>query len=424
MKVLKFGGTSLKNAEMIKNVANIIISVKAKKKIIILSASATITDTLSLITEIILKDKEQTALKLKYIKEFHIKIAKDLGFDDAELLQIKNIQNDLQEVINAIELINIMSNQSKSRILSYGEYLSTRILSIYLLKLGIENHLFDSTLYVEYDGNNAKLVHKNIITQKLETHSIIIFQGFIAKNTEGKLTTLGRGGSDFSASIIGEALAAKEIQIWTDVSGVFSGDPKLFSKSKGIKTLSYQSMKRIAFYGAKVLHHKSILPALNSNIPVKILNTYKPDDYGTILKLKNPNSLTPGIAVKKGVFLLEISGLSDTGNEFSSALFHKISSYGLNILHSNLNDDILTVVLETIPEELKSELDYTNFSIKNVDFVFIIDLNKKNSNKLLKLIVDNKVLHSNFDNINKTCILILDSNQKNNIFLNKIHSCF
>ena len=311
MIVMKFGGTSVKNAERIKVVADIVKSRLSDKPVVVCSATAGTTNKLIEMANIAFKGESTKEIR-EELKKKHNEIVKDLGIEGKDILEIFD---DMAKLMERVENIKLASSETLDHIQSYGERISCRLVAAYLDKIGVKSKAYDA-----YDvgmltnpdfGKAEPLDHAPDLIKghvdKME--HVPVITGFIGKTTAGEITTLTRGGSDYTASIIGGAIDAKEVQIWTDVDGVMSADPKVVKEAKTIDTLSFNEASELAVFGARVLHPKSLIPALKKNIPVRVLNTYNPEGKGTkvVMESERADNIIKAIACKKGVSLVNVT---------------------------------------------------------------------------------------------------------------------
>jgi aspartate kinase len=309
MIVMKFGGSSVGGTEEIKKVCNIIKSKLEKKPIVIVSAIKGVTDMLiSLGNDLALATYEN---RLQEIKNKHYKIIDELG------LNVIILEKDFEILESEAKkyLGKNLDKKSLDTIQSFGEQFSSKIVSSYLNKMGIKSRPYNSWElgFVTDDrfGEAEPLEGTFVALNKSIDHldQIPIITGFIGKTQRGEITTLGRGGSDYSAGIIGAAIGAEEIQIWTDVDGIMSADPKAVNNARTLETVSFAEASELAFFGAKVLHPKTIFPSVSKNIPVRVLNTFNPSSKGTlILKVGKQNGeVVKAITSKPNVILINVS---------------------------------------------------------------------------------------------------------------------
>jgi len=301
MIVLKFGGTSVSNSSAMEKVISILEKRKKEPQLVVLSACSGITDTLIQISDAAAKGDVSYAKALsRQIQERHLDTARSLILN-AELFNIASKDiidfiDSLNELIDGIAILKECTLHTRSKCLSYGEYLSTNVFYHYCNSQGLKSQLSDSKLLIKTIGkdNETKIdfdqTYQLIKSSIDHIPEIKIVQGFIASNGNGRITTFTRGGSDYSAAIYGAALDAEVIEIWSDVSGVLSADPRLVRKALPIEKMSFDEIRELSFYGAKVLHPDTIKPAMKKNIPVKILNTFKSDDSGTTILAESKDS--------------------------------------------------------------------------------------------------------------------------------------
>ena len=308
MIVMKFGGTSVGNADAIKQVASIVQNDVRKKKVIVLSACSGITNKLLYLGKksAYIDEKERIYL-IEDIIHFHTDIMYSLDIHRTTLdAEFTFIAKDIAKFCEGISLLGECTARSLDRLSSFGELLSTLIFSEYVKEIGLDAELVNASSFMKTDSTytSAHIEYDSMILQvqktiipKCEHKDIIITQGFIGSDANDIITTLGRGGSDFSAALIGMAIEAKEIVIWTDVSGIASADPKLISNAHTIEKMSFQEARLLSFFGAKVLHPETILPAIKHNIPVIVKNTFSPHEKGTVIVADSKYSASKIISI-------------------------------------------------------------------------------------------------------------------------------
>ncbi len=295
-KVMKFGGTSVGNHLAMEQVFRIVQkNASGNKLIVVLSACAGVTDSLLKLAEKSLSaEPTETEKIIETLEARHLQLVVELfrnGEKTANCIKTVNfIFESLKKLVEGIRILGEITPKVTAEILSYGEILSSTIFYQFLISQGLVGFLLDAREVIHTDGVhlNAKPDLKKIAfnSTKLENifknYKIIITQGFIgswAKET----TTLGRGGSDLSASLFGYCIDADEVQIWTDVDGVMTADPKLVDNPKTLSKMVFEEVVELSFYGAKVLHPETIKPAISKNIPIRVLNTFNPNGEGTLI---------------------------------------------------------------------------------------------------------------------------------------------
>lgn len=283
MIVMKYGGSSVKDSEMFKRVAEIVKKDLDKNPIVVLSAVKGVTDNL------IKAMKESLVGKYEAYNEIeakHKEIISDLGLDS------DIVKEDMDELKSALDT-NTKLKSKTSKMLDYisffGERMSVKILSALLNKQGVKSSSYvsgDIGLLTDSNFGDATLLDESYDNLKeffYDKEEVSVVTGFGGKDKEGEWTTFNRGGSDYVAAIIGAAVNASEIQIWTDVSGIMTIDPRIVPEAKSLEVLSFSEAAESAFFGAKVLHPKTIKPAMDKDIPVRVLNTFEPEHKGTLI---------------------------------------------------------------------------------------------------------------------------------------------
>jgi len=343
MKVFKFGGASVKTAEAVRNVANIISKYQNDKIMVVVSAMDKTTNALENLWKSYQNNDEKKLEYFQQIKDFHFGIFN-------ELISINTIEFEqkLQAEFDNLESILIKENEhtaacNYAKIVSFGEIFSTLIVFSYLKSNGYSCKWELSGDYIITDENfrEAKVdwkLSENKITKELkpkfETVDIIVSQGFVAKSTSGKATTLGREGSDYSAAIFAYGLDAEGVYIWKDVPGLLNADPKFFKDTKKLDYISYRETIELAYYGASIIHPKTIQPLQNKNIPLYIKSFKFPDEIGSTIQSKTyADSLIPSYIFKKEQVLISISpkDFSFIAEENMSYIFNKMTQYGLKV---------------------------------------------------------------------------------------------
>ncbi|MBI2657390.1 lysine-sensitive aspartokinase 3 [Candidatus Woesearchaeota archaeon] len=332
---MKFGGTSVGDADRIANVANIVKSNVKRNPVVVVSAVTKITDALIRLGKESAQGKGHETLE--HIRKTHFEIIERLGMGK-ELL--KEDLNELESLADQIRSSKGINEKTLDQIQSFGERMSSKIIASQLNKIGIKSQSFDSWQlgfltneeFGEAEPLDASYANLNKNIKKLDIVPVIT--GFIGKTEKGEITTLGRGGSDYTAAIIGAAAGADEIQIWTDVNGVMSTDPKIVANARTLEKVSFAEASELAYFGARVLHPKTILPAMKKNIPVKVLNSFNPENEGTVI-VNMPyrdNNAVKAIAHKKNIALVNIDSTRMLGAYgFLARLFGIFDKYRKSI---------------------------------------------------------------------------------------------
>ena len=345
MKVLKFGGTSVANAENISKVINILKeSAQKEKLVVVVSALGGTTDTLLEAGDLAKNGDSAFTASFEAIENRHIEAVRSLIPIDKQsgvLGGLKKILNELQSTLEGVSLLKEFSDKTHDKIVSFGERLSSFIV-VNALKAKVENvDIKDSReLVLTNDDFTQAIVDidttsKNIVAFfKENTSQIIVMPGFVAANKDGETTTLGRGGSDYTAAILASALDASILEIWTDVSGMYTANPKLVKGAYPIATISYQEAMELSHFGAKVLYPPTVQPVLKKEIPMVIKNTFDADAAGTYISKNNNESKTliKGISHINEVSLITLEGNGMIGIPgFSKRLFETLSQEKINV---------------------------------------------------------------------------------------------
>ena len=347
MQVLKFGGSSVANANNINSVIEIIKQASKKNNniVIILSALGGTTDGLLEAVTFASNSDISYKEKLQALEHRHLAIVKDLIPIDRQssvLSMVKKKFNEIEDTCNGVFLLKELSQRTKDSIISNGELLSSKIFSEKLRSLGIDNTWKDAREMIITDSQfgaanvDFTLTNKNIQTFFFSLESpICILPGFISSDKNGTSTTLGRGGSDYTAAIVAAALSVSTVEIWTDVSGMMTADPRLVSNAKIIQKISYQEAMELSHFGAKVIYPPTIQPVMNKRIPVWIKNTFAPQEPGTLIEnasSKNGGSIR-GISSINKLALLSLEGSGMIGIPgFSKRLFEALSNEKINVI--------------------------------------------------------------------------------------------
>ncbi len=309
MVVMKFGGNSVGDSERIKNVCDIIKSKLKEKPIVVLSAVKGITDKLIDTAKMAAND-EDVSKELEEIKETHHKILKDLEL--GESLVDEQLEA-YDKVVDKIFEMKKTTPEIMDEVQSFGERMSVRIAAAYLNKIGIKAKAFDAYdigMITTPDYGKAEPLpdtEEKVAEQIKKIKELPVITGFIGKDSAGNITTLGRGGSDYTAAIIGAAIG-HVIEIWTDVNGIMTADPKVVKEAKTIDEITFDEASELAYFGARVLHPKTIWPAIKKNLSVKVLNSFEPSHKGTTIvgKAKESKEIIKAIACKKNISLINI----------------------------------------------------------------------------------------------------------------------
>ena len=347
MKVLKFGGTSVANAQNIKLVLDIVLQKATQNKVIVVvSAFTKVTDLLVLASQKAASNDESYKEIVTEIEKKHLDAIKELipiNEQSSTLSHIKRIINHLETLLDGCFLLGELSLRTSDTILSFGELLSSYIIAEAFQQKEKNSGYKDSRELIKTNSNFGKAVVNFEVTNPLivdyfttNNSQIVVMPGFIASTNEAIGTTLGRGGSDYTAAIIAGALNATELEIWTDVNGMFTANPKIVKQAQPIATISYQEAMELSHFGAKVLYPPTIQPVLKKNIPILIKNTFEPQAEGTLISNKEatPNANpVKGITHIDNICLITLEGSGMIGVAGSSKrLFEVLSQEDVNVI--------------------------------------------------------------------------------------------
>jgi aspartokinase/homoserine dehydrogenase 1 len=336
MKVLKFGGTSVGSAENIKQVKDIVVN-KGDDVIVVVSALGGITDKILTAATNAVTGTTDFHTELTTIRQRHDETLAELFSNPQPVKEIvDNLLDELEHILTGIKLIGELTPKTLDRIAGLGERISSNIVAQYI---GCVRK--DSSEFIRTDSNFGKATVDFTVTNKKinETFKnfkgIAIVPGFISKNDKGEFTTLGRGGSDFTAAIIAAALDVDILEIWTDVSGFMTADPRVIRKAYTIPDLTYSEAMELSHFGAKVIYPPTILPVFKKGIPILIKNTFEPEHPGTkIVKgVKTGKHPIKGISSISGITLLTIQGIGMVGvTGISMRLFSALAKENINVI--------------------------------------------------------------------------------------------
>ncbi|MBJ2175995.1 aspartate kinase [Aureibaculum sp. A20] len=333
MKVFKFGGASVKDAEGVKNIVKVLNDVDYQDLLIVVSAMGKMTNAFEKIADAYFYKKEELPVFIKVVRDYHYDIVNEL-FENKE----HDVYSEIQNLFIGLTGFMIQNKSTDfnfvyDQIVSVAELISTKIVSFYLNISAIENTWLDvrECIKTNSDFRDAKvdwkLTEKSIVT-KVNPQILYITQGFIAANEHGNTTTLGREGSDYSAGIFAYCLNADSLTIWKDVEGVLNADPRYFNETQLLEQISYTEAIELAFYGASVIHPKTLQPLQNKGIPLLVKSFLNPKKKGThVSDGKRLVPETPCFIVKKNQLFLSISAL-----DFSFVVEHNISEI-FNLFH-------------------------------------------------------------------------------------------
>lgn len=328
MIVMKFGGTSVGDAAAINRVAEIVKSKLDHAPVVVVSAMTRVTDGLLRVARIATERRyEEAAGLIEELRQRHLDTARELlaGHEVANAYSldwaVRSIDyqfNEMSGLARSVATLGELTPRSQDAIVSFGERLSSVIVTAAFAARGIAAELVDSRQFVVTDKQFTRAAPDMLATRQracdvllpvIEQSCVPVAQGFIGATIDGVTTTIGRGGSDYSAAILGAALGAEAIEIWTDVDGLMTADPRVVRSARRIRVISFAEASELSYFGAKVLHPSTVMPAVEQGIPVHIFNTLNPSCEGTLIVSKPPASTSPlkSIAFKRGVTIINVT---------------------------------------------------------------------------------------------------------------------
>ena len=331
MKVLKFGGTSVGSAARMKDVARLICD--GEQKIVVLSAMSGTTNSLVEISDYLYKNNIAGALeKINALESKYFDVIEELYESEKYKLEAKNTLKSIFDYLRSFSK-SVFTLFEEKVILAQGELLSTNMFQLYLVEKGENCAMLPALDYMRIDKNaepDTNFIAENLAIQiQLQPDKMIyITQGFICRNIYGEIDNLQRGGSDYTASLVGAAIKASEIQIWTDIDGMHNNDPRFVEGTKPVPVLHFEEAAELAYFGAKILHPTCILPAKLANIPVRLLNTMEPKAPGTLISTQSKKGKIEAVAAKDGITAIKVkSGRMLLAHGFLRKVFEIFESY-------------------------------------------------------------------------------------------------
>ncbi|MBQ3670758.1 MAG: aspartate kinase [Treponema sp.] len=385
MIVMKFGGSSVANAERIKHVASIIKSFSSRRPVVVLSAMGDTTDHLLDAADLAV----QGTVDIAKVEKLHLDTAKELGI---QVPAIQELLGELKTLLTGISMLHELTKRTRDYLVSFGERMSVRMMAAYLSQNGTQAKFYDAwDIGMVSDSNymSAELlddVWENIpkaldAYKSGKTGEIPIVTGFIAKDKNGIITTLGRGGSDLSATMIGAAMDAEEIQTWKDVDGILTTDPRVVKEARPVPEVTYEEAQELAMFGSQVLHPRSMIPCRKTGTTVRVKNSYNIESPGTVIVEKHTNG-TPrvtAITCVKDVTLIDIqsSGMFGAAG-FLAHIFNQFLKWNISIDVIATSEVSVSLTVNT-----KAKLDGLIQDLERV-----ADVSVKTSKSIVTLICD------------------------------------
>ncbi|XP_057437593.1 aspartokinase 2, chloroplastic-like [Lotus japonicus] len=392
--VMKFGGSSVASAERMREVANLVLSFPEERPIVVLSAMGKTTNLLLLAGEKAVSCGVTNADRideLSIIEDLHLKTAEELGVD--RILISKHLE-ELEQLLKGIAMMKELTPRTQDYLVSFGECMSTRIFAAYLNKLGVKARQYDAFeigFITTDDFTNADIleatypaVAKRLHSDWVSDPAIPIITGFLGKARKScAVTTLGRGGSDLTATTIGKALGLPEIQVWKDVDGVLTCDPNICPQAEPVPYLTFDEAAELAYFGAQVLHPQSMRPAREGDIPVRVKNSYNPKAPGTLITKTRDMSkaLLTSIVLKRNISMLDIVSTRMLGQfGFLAKVFSIFEDLGISVDVVATSEVSISLTLDPSKfwsrELIQQELDYV---VEELEKIAVVKLLKNRS---------------------------------------------
>ncbi len=385
MIVMKFGGSSVANAERIRHVASIVQEYKSERPVVVLSAMGDTTDHLLEAADNAVNGKVDIAK----VEKLHLDTARELGVD---VPAVKELLDELGTLLTGIGMLRELTKRTRDYLVSFGERMSVRMMAAYLEKCGTSAKFYDAwDVGIVSDSRymSAELldeVWENIpkclnAYKEGAVDEIPIVTGFIAKDKNGTITTLGRGGSDLSATMIGAAMGAKEIQTWKDVDGIMTTDPRVVKTSKLVPEVTYEEAQELAMFGAQVLHPRSMIPCRKTGTPVRVKNSYNIHSPGSIIVEQHSGEtpLVTAITCVKDVTLIDVQSSRMLGaSGFLAHIFNQFLKWEISI-------DVIATSEVSVSLTVSGKYDLTNVM---EDLARVAEVHAKKNKAIITIICD------------------------------------
>ncbi|MDN3664704.1 aspartate kinase [Algibacter miyuki] len=425
MKVLKFGGTSVGSVENMLNVKNIIND--GTKKVVVLSAMSGTTNQLVAIAKDIKSNQSSLAIdQISKLKNTYFEVIDTLLYNEALNKETKSYVSEvfgfLTECASGVPSV-LLDNQ----IVAQGELLSTFMFNSFLKQEGVQSALLPALDFMRIDSFKEPDIDYikekfQVVLNEAGSADIYITQGFICLDADGEVSNLQRGGSDYTATIIGAAILAEEVQIWTDIDGMHNNDPRYVENTNPISNLSFDEAAELAYFGAKILHPQTVTPVRADSIPVRLKNTMNPEAHGTLISSKTSGDGIKAIAAKDGITAIKIkSARMLQAHGFLKKVFEIFETYQTSIdmittsevaVSLTIDDDEnLDKILVELQKIASIEVD------KNQSIVCLVGhavVNHQETYKLFQILQDVKIRMISYGGSNNNISLLIDSNDKIN----------
>lgn len=423
MKVLKFGGTSVGSIENISNVKNIINN--GEKKVVVLSAMSGTTNKLVAISKSIQENNAIDALeKLNDLQEVYngviVKLINDSNLRKDVNTYVSGIFSFLIECTNKSYSITLENN-----ILAQGELLSTYMVNAYLNQEGVSSTLLPALSFMRINAEkepNIKYIEKHFkkVFEEAKDSEIYITQGFICLDDSDEVSNLQRGGSDYTATIIGAAIKADEVQIWTDIDGMHNNDPRYVENTSAISNLSFDEAAELAYFGAKILHPQTVSPVRKDSIPVRLKNTMDPEAYGTLISSETSENGIKAIAAKDNITAIKIkSGRMLQAHGFLKKVFEIFEVYETSIDMITTSEVAVSLTIDDDKnlDKILNELEaFSTVEVdKNQSIICLVGhtvVNHHDTYKLFQILQDVKIRMISYGGSSNNISLLINSDNK------------
>ena len=371
MKILKFGGTSVGTPQRIQNLVQIVKN--EESCIVVLSAMAGTTNALVEITEFLYKGDDENALqKIEDLEQDYISRVNELYTSDKYLTKgLELIDSHFIYIRNFVH--KTFTQLQEKSVLAQGELISTAMFHYHLAENHVDSVLLPALNFmrIDKDGEPDNYYIQENLKREINQHpqsKLFITQGYICRNTYGEVDNLHRGGSDYSASLIGVAISAEEVQIWTDIDGFHNNDPRFVENTYAISELSFDEAAELAYFGAKIMHPASVLPCKLSNIPVRLKNTLSPIDEGTLISTKLDHKRIKAVAAKDGITAVKIkSGRMLLAYGFLRKIFEVFEIYRTPIDMITTSEVAVSLTIDDTTKLKEIEAELKKFGIVEID---------------------------------------------------------
>ncbi len=404
MKVFKFGGASVKDAKAVLNVAGILSKYPDDNLCVIFSAMGKTTNALEKVADAWMNNDHSVYELLKVVEEYHIGIARDLNI---ETTAVTTWTDKLKELVSANPPSNY--DEGYDLVVSYGELISTGLISSFLISRNFTHTLADArdliitddhhrNANINWEATKSKISAELYVPDADPSDRVIITQGFIGRSLQSKPVTLGREGSDFSAAIFAWSLDAEEVIIWKDVPGVLNADPRFFEDTVKLERMTYRDAIELAYYGASVIHPKTIQPLQSSDIPLFVKSFYHPDEPGTIIHSHEEENDTkvPSFIYKADQVLVSISpkDFSFIAEGNLQSIFGCLSSLDIHFNMMQHSAISFSIVMDDNPAKIKGLFDAlgSEYRIKYNNGLYLITIRYYDQETIDKVIGDRTVL--------------------------------